>query len=134
MSIIGVRSTVRSAFQFLMALSPEEVQANISIASYLGTSTRLLLAFGFCFQLPVIVFFLARMGVVDSQDMTSKFRYAIVGIFLVAALITPPDPLTQSLMAAPLTLLYGVSILVARFFSTKNRLEDPDSDPDDLDF
>ncbi len=118
-------------FDFLLALAPDDVQANISIASYLSTATRLMLAFGFCFQLPVVVYFLARMGVVDAKDMTEKFRYAIVGIFVIAALITPPDPMTQSLMAVPLTGLYGVSIVVARLFSTKVRLEDTEEEEHD---
>ncbi len=115
-------------FDFLLAMAPDDVEANISIAAYLSTATRLMLAFGFCFQLPVIVYFLARMGVVDAADMTSKFRYAMVVIFVVAAMITPPDPLTQALMAVPLTGLYGVSIGVAKVFSTKQRLLDDDPD------
>lgn len=117
-------------FEFLMAMAPDDVEANISIASYLSTATRLLLAFGFCFQLPVVVFFLARLGLVDAEDMTSKFRYAMVAIFVVAALITPPDPMTQTLMALPLTLLYGISILVAKAVSTKKRF-DPEEDDGD---
>ena len=119
-------------FEFLLALAPEDVEANISIASYLSTATRLMLAFGFCFQLPVIVFFLARLGVVDAQDMTSKFRYAMVAIFVVAAMITPPDPMTQSLMALPLTGLYGVSIIVAKLTSTKTRLVEGDEEEDEV--
>jgi sec-independent protein translocase protein TatC len=115
-------------FQFLMAMSPDDVEANISIAMYLATASRLLLAFGFCFQLPVVVFFLARIGLIDAHDMTSKFRYALVAIFVVAAMITPPDPMTQMLMAAPLTGLYGVSIIVARVFSTKNRQTDAEEE------
>ncbi|MCB9759028.1 MAG: twin-arginine translocase subunit TatC [Alphaproteobacteria bacterium] len=115
---------------FLSVVDPAETAAVLSINAYLLTATKLLVAFGASFQLPVVVFFLARIGLIDAQDMVGQFRYAIVAIFVVAAIITPPDPLTQVLMAGPLTLLYGVSIGVAWLFSTKERLpeltsEDP---------
>ena len=112
---------------FLSVIDPAETAAVLSINSYLLTATKLLAAFGFSFQLPVVVFFLARMGLIDARDMVKGFRYAIVGIFLIAAFITPPDPLTQSLMAGPLVLLYGVGIIIAWLFSTKER------DPEDED-
>jgi sec-independent protein translocase protein TatC len=85
----------------------------------------MMMAFGVCFQLPVIVFFLARLGLVDARDLIKGFRYAVVAIFVVAALITPPEVLTQMLLAAPLVLLYGVGIGVAWLFSTKQRVEEP---------
>ena len=78
-------------------------------------------AFGLCFQLPIVTFFIARIGLIDHRDMVSGFRYAIVGIFGIAAVITPPDILTQSLLAGPLIVLYFVSIGVAWMFTTKQR-------------
>ncbi len=113
---------------FLSVIDPAETSAVLSINAYLITATKLLAAFGFSFQLPVVVFFLARIGLIDAKDMIKGFRYAIVGIFLIAAFITPPDPLTQSLMAGPLCFLYGVGIIVAWLFSTKER--DPDAEED----
>ena len=106
---------------FLSVIDPTETSAVLSINSYLLTATKLLGAFGFSFQLPVVVFFLSRIGLIDARDMIQSFRYAVVGIFVIAAAITPPDPLTQSLMAGPLVLLYCASILVAWVFSTKDR-------------
>jgi sec-independent protein translocase protein TatC len=111
----------RFGFPYFLSVFAGESIAMLSIGDYLATATRLLLAFGFCFQLPIVVFFLARIGLVNGRDMAHAFRYAIVGIFAVSALITPPDPLTQVLMAAPLTLLYGVGIGVAAFFTTKGK-------------
>ena len=103
--------------------------AAISLNSYLGTATKLLGAFGFSFQLPVVVFFISRMGLIDHKDMIAFFRYAIVGVFVISAVITPPDPLTQTLMAGPLLLLYCMSIGISFAFSTKVRGEDGEPVP-----
>ncbi len=116
----GYAVIFRYGFPFFLSIFGEQAEATLSIADYLSTATRMLLAFGVCFQLPVIVFFLARIGLVNARDLITGLRYAVVVIFFIAALITPPDPLTQSLMAAPLTLLYIISIGVAKIFSTKD--------------
>ncbi len=107
------------AFSFFLSVTGDSAQAVLSMQSYLSTATRLLGAFGISFQLPVVVFFLARVGLVNARDMLRGFKYAIVGIFGVSAIITPPDILTQVLMAIPLILLYGIGILLAGVFSTK---------------
>lgn len=109
------------AFPFFFTVIDASI--NLSIQSYLSAVVKMMLAFGACFQLPVGAFFLARMGLIDHRDMIAYFRYAVVGIFVIAALITPPDILTQSLLALPLVGLYAVGILVARIFSTKVRGE-----------
>jgi sec-independent protein translocase protein TatC len=111
----------RYAFGFFLSVTQGTAEAVMSMESYLKTATRLLLAFGLSFQLPVLVFFLARIGLIDARDMIRGFKYSIVGIFVVAAIITPPDVLTQSLMAAPLVLLYGVGVIIAALVSTKKR-------------
>ncbi len=93
------------------------VQPAIRIAEYLSFSARLLLAFGITFELPVITFFLARIGIVTHRIMLRYFRYAVLVIFIVAAVLTPgPDVASQLLMAGPLLLLYGISIGVAYVF------------------
>ena len=109
------------AFGFFLSVTAGTAEAVLSMEAYLKTATRLLLAFGLSFQLPVVVFFLARIGLIDARDMIKGFKYSIVGIFTVAAVITPPDVLTQSLMAAPLILLYGVGVIIASIVSTKKR-------------
>ena len=108
-------------------MTTENVEAVLSINSYLMTATKLLLAFGVTFQLPVVTFFLARVGLINHHDMLSGFRYAIVVILVVSAFITPPDPLSQLLMAIPLIVLYVVGIGITYFFSTKSTDDDTDT-------
>lgn len=115
------------AFPFFISVTSGDVQAVLSISAYLSLVTKMLIAFGASFQLPVVVFVLARMGLIDHRDMLGFFRYAIVGIFIVSAILTPPDVLSQVLMAAPLTVLYIIGIGIAYVFSTKGK-EDPEED------
>ncbi|WP_104749413.1 twin-arginine translocase subunit TatC [Helicobacter cynogastricus] len=89
-------------------------EANISASSYVSFFTRLILGFGVAFELPVLAFFLAKMGLITDATLKSYFKYAIVVIFVVAAIITPPDVMSQILMALPLIGLYGLSILIAK--------------------
>ena len=102
----------------------DDIEAVLSINAYLGLATKLLVAFGVSFQLPIGIYFLARVGLVDHLDLFKSFRYAVVAMFVVSAIITPPDILSQCLMAGPLVILYGVGIVLAYFFSTKERDED----------
>ncbi|MDG1482238.1 MAG: twin-arginine translocase subunit TatC [Myxococcota bacterium] len=117
----GYTVIFRFAFPFFLEITPENTEAMLSINSYLSIATKLLLAFGTTFQLPVVIFALARIGLIDHLDLIHGFRYAIVAMFVVAAMITPPDVLSQGLMAGPLLILYGIGIIVARIFSTKSR-------------
>lgn len=91
-----------------------------SIGPLFGAYVKMLLAMGFVFQLPTIVFFLARMGMVTARWLIRQTKYAILIIFVVAAIITPgPDVVSQTLVAAPMILLYGVSIAIAWVFQKK---------------
>jgi sec-independent protein translocase protein TatC len=110
------------AFPFFFTVVDAEV--SLSIQGYLDAVLKLIIAFGASFQLPIATFFLARMGLIDARDMIRGFRYSVVAIFAVAAVITPPDVLSQSLLAAPLMVLYFVSVFVAWLFSTKQRTAD----------
>ncbi len=101
-------------FDFLINFGAQLFKALPSIGEYVSFFTKLLFGFGLAFELPVITFFFAKLGFVTDKSLIRFFRYAIIIIFLVAALLTPPDLLTQFLMAGPLIVLYGVSILVAR--------------------
>ena len=111
------------AFPFFLEITEsldQDIQAVLSIQAYLGLATKLLIAFGLCSQLPIVLYFLARVGLVDHKDLWNSFRYAVVGMFVISAIITPPDILSQCLMVGPLVLLYGLGIVLAYFFSTKN--------------
>ncbi len=80
---------------------------------------RLIFAFGLCFQLPVLMTLMARVGIASSKGMAAKRKYAIVGVFIVAAVITPPDPISQLSLALPIIVLYEVSILMAKLVEKK---------------
>lgn len=109
----------RFGFPLFLSMNGENVTAVLSINSYLTFAITLLVAFGASFQLPVVVYFLARLGLINHRDMITGFRYGIVGIFIVAAVLTPPDVMSQMMMAGPLVVLYAVGIVVAWLFSTK---------------
>lgn len=101
-------------FKFFLAFGTEFIRPMLSIREYLSFTFKLLLAFGIIFELPIFMFFLARIGIVDSKMLTAKRKYAILLVFVVAALFTPPDVVTQVLMAIPLILLYEISIWVVK--------------------
>jgi sec-independent protein translocase protein TatC len=101
-------------FEFLINFSGGMFTALPSIGEYVGFFTKLLIAFGISFELPVVTFFLAKIGLVTDESLTSFFRYAVIIIFILAALLTPPDMITQFLMAGPMIALYGLSILIAK--------------------
>jgi sec-independent protein translocase protein TatC len=101
-------------FQFLITFGAFLYTPLINIEDYVGFFTKIMLGFGMAFELPVFAYFLALLGLVTDRTLIDFFKYAIVIIFVAAALLTPPDILTQLLMAAPLIILYGVSILIVR--------------------
>ncbi len=106
-------------FKFFLGFSTEYLKLLPKMSEYFSLILKLLFAFGIVFEMPVITFFLAKMGLVNGQMLASKRRYAIVIIFLVAAILTPPDVGTQLLMAGPLLVLYEISVWVARIFGQK---------------
>ena len=99
---------------FLEQFTSIDIAPQIRVNEYLSFVSRMLLAFGATFELPVATFFLARIGLVTHRMMMAVWRYAIVVIFIVAAVLTPgPDVASQMLMATPLLILYGLSIGIA---------------------
>ena len=115
-------------FNFLINFGSQLFTALPSIGEYVGFFTKLLFGFGLAFELPVITFFFAKLGLVDDKSLIGFFRYAIIIIFAVSALLTPPDVLTQFLMAGPLVVLYGLSILVARAVNPAKKDEEEDNE------
>ncbi|WP_373030968.1 twin-arginine translocase subunit TatC [Sulfurovum sp.] len=101
-------------FQFLITFGSFLYTPLINIEDYVGFFTKIMMGFGIAFELPVFAYFLALLGLVTDQTLKDFFKYAVLIIFVLAALLTPPDVLTQLLMAAPLILLYGASILIVR--------------------
>ncbi|YBU68467.1 twin-arginine translocase subunit TatC [Desulfovibrio piger] len=109
------------AFNFFLGFSSEQIQAMPRITDYLDFVIKLLLAFGLIFEMPLFSFFLSRMGLITAQMMRKVRRYAVLCIFIVAAILTPPDVVSQLLMAMPMLLLYEISILVAAAFGRKKK-------------
>lgn len=97
---------------------PIELEARIS--EYLDLIMTLIFAFGLCFQLPVILSLLAKAGLITAQNLADFRKYAIIVIFIVAAILTPPDVLSQIMLALPLMALYEFSILLIRWSSPKH--------------
>jgi sec-independent protein translocase protein TatC len=100
------------------------VQPMIQVGDYLSIVSRLVLAFGAMFQLPVVIFFLARVGLIDHHFLIRHYRYAIVAIALLAAILTPPDLVAQLLLMLPLGVLYGIGIGVAYFARRRDESQD----------
>lgn len=104
------------SFRFLGTYSvADKVHSTITLDSYISTFTSLTLMMGVVFQLPVVAFFLGKMGVVTSELLATYRKHAFIAIMLVAAIITPPDLMTLVLVAIPLYLLYEVSVRVVRW-------------------
>ena len=99
------------------------IELEAKVNEYLSLIMRLIFAFGISFQLPILLNLLARIGVVNSQYLKKTRRYVIVIIFTLAAILTPPDPITQVGLAIPLLLLYELSIITVRFTEKKNKKE-----------
>ena len=112
-------------FKFFIGFSNEYVKALPSVKQYFGFALKLLFAFGVVFELPVIIFFLAKMGIVTTELLKKKRKYAILLTFVAAAILTPPDVVTQCMMAGPLIILYEVGVIVSRF-ARKKKVESED--------
>ena len=95
------------------------IQLEAKVNEYLSLIMRLIFAFGLSFQLPVVLSLLARIGVVNAKYLKERRKYVVVIIFAFAAILTPPDPITQIGLALPLLLLYELSIITVKFIENK---------------
>jgi sec-independent protein translocase protein TatC len=119
-------------FQFFASFASDYITPMVSTKEFLTFSFRLLLAFGFVFELPIFAFFLARLGLINAEFLRRQRKFAIVAIFVIAAMLTPgPDVLSQLLMAGPLLVLYEMSVWIVHFFG-KERVPD-DAVPEQVD-
>jgi len=117
-AFFGYRFVFPMAFKVLIEFGTGsgELNAMLSMGSYLSLSSKLLLAFGLVFELPVVIFFLARMGLVDYKMLARNRKFALLAAFVVGAVLTPPDVFSQTALALPFIALYEVGIIVARLF------------------
>ncbi|SEA40763.1 Sec-independent protein translocase TatC [Desulfuromusa kysingii] len=109
------------------------INAMLSMGAYLTLASRLLIAFGLVFELPIVIFFLARLGVVDHKWLSKNRKFALLSAFVMGAVLTPPDIFSQASIAVPFIVLYEVGIIVARLFGKKKSVDDDDIEDDDDD-
>lgn len=112
------------AYNFLINFGGSQFVAMPKIGEYVGFFTKLVVAFGISFELPIVTFFLAKIGFVTDESLKGFFRYAIVVIFIFAAVMTPPDILSQFLLAVPLIVLYVFSIYIAKMVNPATKDDD----------
>lgn len=106
--------------KFLLSFQTDKLQPLITIGDYVGFVAFMVFAFGAVFELPIVMFFLGKLGIVDSKMLATGRRWAIVAILILAAIITPtPDMFTQLALAVPLYVLYEISIWVVKFTGHK---------------
>ena len=113
-------------FQFFLTYAHGNVAATLSLAEYLSFFTNMLLAFGIVFEMPVFTFFLSKMGILTSGMMNKYRKFSYLGIFVVAAILTPPDVFSQVAMACPMIILYEISVVVAKIFGRKKAVKEED--------
>jgi sec-independent protein translocase protein TatC len=106
-------------FKFLLGFATDFIKPMPSMKEYLSFSIKFLLAFGLVFEFPVVLVLLARIGVVDAKTLAKQRKYAILLIFIFAAVLTPPDIISQVLVALPLMGLYELSIFLSKVFGKK---------------
>lgn len=111
-------------FDFVYKIAPKSITVSPDIENYLTFTITMFLAFGVTFEVPIVVLILVRMGAVTIEQLTNIRPYFIVGSFVVAAIVTPPDVLSQLLLAFPMCVLYEVGIVAARVFGKAPRRGD----------
>ena len=115
-------------FKFFLGFATESIRPLPSMKEYLSFSAKLLLAFGLVFELPMVLTFLARMGIVSVDFLKRNRKYALILFFAGAAILTPPDVVTQIMMAVPLMAMYELSIIGARIFGKKKPAPETEED------
>lgn len=128
----GFRFVFPMAFKVLIEFGTGsgDLNAMLSMGSYLSLSSKLLLAFGLVFELPVVIFFLARMGIVDHKLLARNRKFALLAAFLIGAMLTPPDVFSQTALALPFIILYEIGIIVARLFGKRRASEEEEAEQD----
>ncbi len=108
-------------YDFFLSFQNLFTEPSLRMGNYLTLTIRILFAFGTIFELPIISLFLTRLGVIDAAWLRRNRKFAIIAIFVVAAILTPPDVFTQTLMAGPLIILYEISIWVSKMVEPRKK-------------
>jgi sec-independent protein translocase protein TatC len=118
--LFGYFVAIPIGFKFLLGYATDFIKPMPSMKEYFSFTIKFLLVFGLVFEFPVVLVLLARIGVIDAKMLARRRKYAILLIFIFAAVMTPPDLISQVLMALPLMGLYELSILLAKIFGKKS--------------
>jgi sec-independent protein translocase protein TatC len=113
-----------TVFKFINEFAPKSITPAPDIEAYFSFVITMFLAFGVTFEIPIVVIILVRAGVVSVEKLKEARPYVIVGAFVVAAVVTPPDVLSQFMLAVPMCLLYEAGLFFARFVSVRGKQED----------
>ncbi len=112
------------SFETSNAVNGLPIQLEAKVSEYLSLVMKLMFAFGLCFQLPIVLTLLARVGAVSAAGLAAKRKYAMIGIFIMAAILTPPDVISQVALALPMLALYELSIVAVRLVERRRRQRD----------
>jgi sec-independent protein translocase protein TatC len=112
-------------FAFIQGFAPKSISPMPDIEAYFNFVLTMFLAFGVTFEIPIVVILLVRMGVVTIEKLKEARPYVVVGAFIVAAVVTPPDVLSQFMLAIPMCILYEAGLFLARFVGTRSKEEAP---------
>lgn len=112
------------AFAFFTSVAPEGVTVSTDISSYLNFVLKLFFAFGVSFEIPIAIILMCWTGVTDAKSLRAKRPYVIVGVFIVGMLLTPPDVISQTLLALPMWLLFEVGVLIGGLYAAKREGDD----------
>lgn len=117
-AVFAYTTVIPSAFRFFLSFETTigsiPLQLETKISEYLSLVMRLILAFGICFQLPVVLASLAWLGIVTKKTLVNGWRYAVVGVTVISAIITPPDAISMIMLAVPMLILYTISIIIVK--------------------
>lgn len=125
-ALIAYLLVLPMGLRFFLALEPPDMTSQWSADEYISFVLRLIFGFGIVFEMPVMALFLSKVGVLTAERMRRIRRYAIIVIFILAAIITPPDPVSQLMMALPLLLLYELSIWICKVTAKKRSTGETD--------
>jgi sec-independent protein translocase protein TatC len=120
----------RTVFHFIANFAPQSITPAPDIEAYLGFVMTMFIAFGITFEVPIAVVLLVKSGITTVEKLKNARGYVIVGAFIIAAIVTPPDVVSQFMLAVPLCLLYEVGLIIARMLK-KRETDTPETDSDD---
>ena len=120
-TLFGYLMVLPLGFKVLISMTPDSVEAAIKVKEYFSLATKMLLGIGVGFEMPIVIFFLTKMGIVDISFLKKNRKYAILLAFVAAAIFTPPDPVTQCIMAGPMIILFEAGIFFSGLTEKKKK-------------